>query len=152
MKNGLKAKTYRSLAWFAVIAWAIVIFAFSAQNADESTVTSDGFMHMILSIFIKDNSVVASLSNSIEFFVRKCAHFTIYLVLGALVYNLVRLYSVSKKILLTVALCCLYAISDEIHQFFIPGRACRLLDVFIDTCGAASGAFVLSFIHKHFRK
>ena len=33
----------------------------------------------------------------------------------------------------------LYSISDEIHQIFVPGRSCELLDVFIDTCGSLIG-------------
>ena len=30
----------------------------------------------------------------------------------------------------------LYAISDEVHQVFVPGRSGRALDVLIDACGA----------------
>lgn len=29
-----------------------------------------------------------------------------------------------------------YGISDEIHQYFVPGRHCSLHDVFADTFGA----------------
>lgn len=42
-----------------------------------------------------------------------------------------------RMFLITVAICFLYAISDEIHQYFVPGRACRVFDVLIDTSGSA---------------
>jgi hypothetical protein len=31
----------------------------------------------------------------------------------------------------------LYGVSDEVHQFFTPGRTCSLFDVVLDTLGAA---------------
>jgi hypothetical protein len=36
-------------------------------------------------------------------------------------------------------LCILYAITDEIHQSFVPGRSSRVLDVGIDALGALLG-------------
>ena len=45
--------------------------------------------------------------------------------------------SVRNMFLITIAICFLYAVSDEIHQYFVPGRACRLFDVLIDTSGSA---------------
>jgi VanZ family protein len=42
-----------------------------------------------------------------------------------------------KLILISILICFLYALSDEIHQSFVPGRACRILDVVIDTSGSA---------------
>jgi VanZ family protein len=39
----------------------------------------------------------------------------------------------------TFAVAVLYAASDEIHQYFVPGRACRLYDVGFDAAGALIG-------------
>jgi VanZ family protein/phosphoserine phosphatase len=36
-----------------------------------------------------------------------------------------------------------YAISDEIHQHFVPGRRAALLDVVVDTAGVAVGVYVV---------
>ena len=33
----------------------------------------------------------------------------------------------------------MYAITDEIHQFFVPGRSCRIFDAFVDSCGVITG-------------
>jgi VanZ family protein len=38
-----------------------------------------------------------------------------------------------------------YAISDEIHQFFVPGRSCTICDVFLDLTGI-SLAFLVYLI------
>ena len=38
--------------------------------------------------------------------------------------------------LITLVFCFLYAITDEIHQMFVPGRAAMIRDVIIDSCGA----------------
>ena len=46
--------------------------------------------------------------------------------------------------MLAYGLTVIYAVSDEIHQAFVPGRSAQLSDVCIDACGAAIG---LSLIH-----
>ena len=37
----------------------------------------------------------------------------------------------------------LYAITDEIHQLFIPGRNGNVVDVLIDSCGGLIGIGVI---------
>lgn len=39
----------------------------------------------------------------------------------------------------------MYAITDEVHQLFIPGREGKWQDVFIDSIGVFLGIFVLLF-------
>jgi VanZ family protein len=36
-------------------------------------------------------------------------------------------------------ICILYAILDEVHQIFIPGRSGEIRDVFIDSSGSGTG-------------
>ena len=43
---------------------------------------------------------------------------------------------------------CLYAAGDEIHQFFVPGRACSIIDVFIDSRGAVFGTAIMFAVLK----
>tara|TARA_Y100000310_G_scaffold330494_1_gene402246 strand:+ start:290 stop:685 length:396 start_codon:yes stop_codon:yes gene_type:complete len=35
-----------------------------------------------------------------------------------------------------------YGLSDEIHQFFVPGRSCALFDVFLDGVGVVFASLV----------
>ncbi len=72
-----------------------------------------------------------------EFSVKKGGHALGYLLLGrAILYG----YGPGKKSpWLTLGMCILYAISDEIHQSFVPGRSPRVTDVGIDTLGTLIG-------------
>ena len=46
----------------------------------------------------------------------------------------------SAAIAVAVGICVLYAISDEVHQLFVPGRSGQFKDVFLDSGGAIVGA------------
>jgi VanZ family protein len=78
---------------------------------------------------------------SINHKVRKNAHFFAYLVLAILAINAFRRSGVYgyRSIILAAALCVTYAISDEIHQLFVPGRGGQVKDVVIDGAGAIAG-------------
>lgn len=68
-----------------------------------------------------------------NFVVRKCAHFTEYMVLGILATH-------AFDVLLPTAVFLLLIPSiDETIQLFVPGRAGMITDVMIDCCGAATG-------------
>jgi len=56
----------------------------------------------------------------------------------------------NKYFLITVAVCFLYAISDEVHQYFVPGRACRVFDVIVDTSGSIFFCLVFTIFVKLF--
>ena len=40
----------------------------------------------------------------------------------------------------------LYAVTDEIHQHFVPGRSGEITDVLIDSIGCLIGALIMSSI------
>lgn len=73
-----------------------------------------------------------------DFILRKFTHITEYFILTFLLYrafkNSFRLSSFYLIFLLAV-FSLLYAISDEIHQAFVPLRGPSALDVLIDSCG-----------------
>ena len=48
-----------------------------------------------------------------------------------------------KKILYTCIFCIIYAIFDEIHQIYVPGRTGKVIDVVIDTLGAFMGIAII---------
>ncbi len=82
--------------------------------------------------------------------VRKNAHFLIYLMLAIWVFHALlksRIYGL-KSVFLAMGICILYAISDEIHQAFVPGRGPQLKDVFIDSAGALVGIVVYKVISR----
>ena len=76
-----------------------------------------------------------------NFVVRKCAHFTEYMVLGILATHAFdfegrRTFDV---LLPTAVFLLLIPSIDETIQLFVPGRAGMITDVMIDCCGAATG-------------
>ena len=80
--------------------------------------------------------------------VRKTAHFTEYAVLGFLIFSVFESFFIRRKISVLTALItgALYAVSDEIHQAFVPGRSCQASDMLLDTAGVMTGIIALIFL------
>lgn len=130
-----------------VIAWCAVIFSFSAQNSNESSHTSGGLIEAVCNFIIPEFGNFSGAERqkfvySLQFWVRKSAHFTAYGILGFLSWFALFDIKKGKRYLIAVGFSMLYACSDEIHQYFVPGRSCELRDVLIDTSGAALGALI----------
>ena len=91
----------------------------------------------------------------LHFLLSKLAHFSIYAFLGMLVYLLMRSgYEIKNALSLTFApvVCVVYAISDEVHQLYIPGRSGEVRDVLIDTAGAAVGILITATVYIHIQR
>lgn len=140
------------VSWLAVFAVMCTIFYFSSQPAAESDETSGGVVALVYDIYAKvsgaPNNVDDATLDSLQFVIRKCAHFTIYLCLGFLLSNAFFQSGVKTKKTAAFSLLCsaLYAASDEFHQLFVPGRSGELRDVCLDTSGAAVGIIIFIFI------
>ena len=81
-----------------------------------------------------------------SFIVRKFAHFFEYAALGFLIGCALFLSRRRFSPVTSVICSALYSVSDEIHQYFVPGRACRIFDVGVDTLGALTGTLILTLI------
>ena len=88
------------------------------------------------------------------FIVRKGAHFTEYMILGGFLVPAVKEWMavdttpvpvVRERITAWLA-GTLYAVTDEIHQSFVPGRSCELRDMGIDSCGVLAGVLAVSLV------
>ncbi len=152
-------KYKKCIPWLIVLVWMVVIFLFSSQNAENSSSTSSlptEFLARILKPKFDNynESDKILILNRCQFIVRKSAHFSVYTILGMLTYNAFRIserFSKKVTILFSMLVCLLYAISDEIHQYFVPGRACRVLDVSIDFSGVMFGILII-FVLGLFRR
>jgi VanZ like family len=71
---------------------------------------------------------------------RKVAHAAIYAVLGALLLRAL------ERGLASVAGGIAYAVSDEVHQHFVPGRSGAPLDVAIDAVGVVAGVAIMRWL------
>ena len=141
----------RWLLWAAVLLWAGLIFYMSAQASGSSSAMSRGFIRSAASLFppFREMSEPEQLGliSALNTLVRKAAHWSLYFVLGSFSALLSLCYPLScrTRTLLVPGSCLLYALSDEWHQYFVPGRSCELRDVLIDFCGASTGA-LLTFL------
>jgi VanZ family protein len=87
----------------------------------------------------------------VDVIVKKLGHIAEYGILAALF--LWALGSASSSIprshfLCAFALTALYAVSDELHQRFVPGRGPRALDVGFDVAGAALALFAAATVRR----
>lgn len=118
------------IAWLLVLFCMVAIFALSAQVRSESAALSRGYLDIInefLGTNISQNAV------------RKAAHTLEYLLLAVLVFNAAWLTWEKRRPYFVFIFTVLYAVTDEIHQHFVPGRGCRFSDMLIDAAGAAAG-------------
>lgn len=129
------------MKWGAMIAWMILIFSFSAQTGEQSS-QSSGLIEQLLFYFSFIPSQIAGFE--LQFIIRKMAHLSEYFILYLLMFNLMKEYQPYKKSLVfSLAGVFLYACSDEIHQAFVPNRACLFTDVLIDTTGGGLGMLIV---------
>jgi hypothetical protein len=56
--------------------------------------------------------------------------------------------SKTKYILLTLIISIIYAILDETHQLFVPGRVFSIKDILIDSLGSLSSIIILTKFNK----
>ena len=141
-----------------LISTCYVIFGFSNQNAEESSSISRKITEMITDninwIQEKPEEEKEKIISKIETIIRKIAHFSIYMIVGILVMTLLSTYNIKQKnrILYSTIFGFIYAVTDEIHQAFTPGRAPMVTDVIIDTMGVISGIFFVIIVIKIYNK
>ena len=129
-----------------------MIFAFSAENGEESGNRSAGVTDVVVRLLHPDfdeldEEEADRVLTSTHHFVRKAAHFSEFALLGVLstalaLFLLSSFPALKLKYWMTLVfpplLCLLYAVSDEVHQIF-SGRGPRVTDVLIDFAGAVTG-------------
>ena len=141
------------------IVWMIVIFAFSAKDADASQQESYKVGFIIGRIVVEDfeNQTYdeqLEFAKLVDHPIRKTAHAMEYAILGFLVFG--ALYSSSMRWylqgLIAWGIATLYAASDEFHQLFVPGRSGEFKDVCIDSVGVIIGVLIgLLIFSKHYK-
>ena len=103
-----------------------LIFHFSNEPALKSENTSGKVTRRIIDIFPYTKDLIESqkirLQNRIDPIIRKLAHISIYTMVGILIMLFLSTYDIIliKKILISIVAGITYAISDEMHQYYIP--------------------------------
>ena len=144
----MKKTIIRIILIILILLWMYIVFGFSGQNGEESS----GISFKISMLLTRNNEEV---SRTIEPYIRKIAHFSEYAVGGILIFLLILTFEkISPKVrnISSIIITIIYAISDEVHQLFVPGREGKIVDVYIDTLGIITGILFINLIIKVFNK
>ncbi len=149
----MKRRVAATIFWLLSACVMIFIFLMSAKVASESQKISGGTLRVILGFFYNgfDGMSVSAQEEVIEsyqFIIRKTAHFSIYALLGVFTCCAVSCHTANTTIrfCLPMAISSFYAATDELHQYFVPGRSCELRDITIDSLGALCGIIFVFLI------
>lgn len=78
----------------------------------------------------------------LRFFILKSFHLIEYAIL--FIFWFIAL----KKINLSFLIAYIYSFTDELHQYFIPGRTAKLRDTFFDLAGILIGLLIIKYLSK----
>ncbi len=115
--------------WLPSLIWMLIIYSFSAQP-----------------------SLRASAVAWQDFYIRKAAHIGEYFILSFLYYYaLTKSAQISRarRLVFTIFLAVIYAITDEFHQSFVFDRTGKIIDVFIDSFGVLLASASIFFRKNH---
>jgi len=121
-------------AWLPVFMWTLVIFLFSSLSSVETP-------------FLIWWDVL----------IKKTAHLIEYAILAILLFRALRMTYENRKsqsslLQMSGILSSLYAVSDEIHQGFTPGRTPTVRDVIIDIIGITLALFLVKKLNEQKKK
>ena len=133
-----------------VIGAMLFIFFNSQEDAAQSSSKSSFLANLMVRIFLPKEPDAAMLSQ-FESNLREAAHFFEFFILGALTASLVVILTHFNKkgwpfLLIGYAGCVAYAVTDEWHQNFVPGRVADWKDVLIDSMGSLAGTLLAAGI------
>ena len=150
VRTGWQNPWVRAVTTLLTAAVMVMIFCFSMENAENSDKRSGNISIRIIKVVHPDYEQMdtgnqQAIYERVQHTVRKCAHFTEYMVLGFLLRLCLESWighRVGKKKIMAAATCtgAAYAGSDELHQKLIDGRSGQISDVLLDSCGVFLGA------------
>lgn len=143
----LKSKKYvLVVVLLLALSCMFAIFCFSSQDSSSTNILSKNITRKIAGTIFEDYKSMDidfqnKITNELNLFIRKTAHFSLYFFMSMLIYIVFALWKKRFFIsgVISVSICCVYAMLDEFHQSFVPGRTPLVKDVIIDTSGAILG-------------
>jgi len=148
-----------TLSWIAMLLCMLAIYLLSAQPASISNDNSKGIVTCVVETTVKLTKPGITepekwkLIDSINSIAREYMHGVVFLVLGLLVQNAVTQSGTKgmKAISISLGICVIYGITDEIHQLFVPGRAFQISDLVMDSIGSIIGIASVWFLYNRAR-
>ncbi len=140
------------LIWIPVLVTGILITSFSAQNGTQSSGLSRKVAQTFIQglenvhvISVESNDQREVLIEKMQYPIRKGAHMTEYAIFTVFTYIALLTDGVRlpKRRYFALLIAVLLAASDELHQWFVPGRSGCVKDVCIDMVGAVAALLVI---------
>lgn len=152
----MKKRLLFALLLLLTIFWLAVIFGFSDQSGTESGGLSRLIAEPVTNFLIRLSGELsadeqATLYMKVDGAVRIAAHFTEYAILGMLLTLLCQMIHLNWMWIPWV-IGTLYAVTDEWHQSFSPGRTSDPRDVVIDSLGVLCGIVLTQLLKKIWRE
>ncbi len=156
MKNKIKI----IILTMIIIFWMAFIFSMSAKDAVQSANISGGLTYNVLNLMFSefrglDKHIKDTIVEGLQFVVRKGAHFSAYAILGGLCFidiGFIKKITFKKRFWSAFLVAALYAVFDEIHQYFVPGRSCEIRDMTIDSMGVLFGISIVIIFNLLIKK
>lgn len=131
------------LTWGPVLALMSLLFISSAQPKITPPGTPPDLVYL--------SGAMPVFPGVLDTLIKKSAHFIVYGLLGLLAMRACIHWGIEPRqaMYFAITLTAAYALSDELHQAFIPGRHPSGIDIGLDFAGAAT--FALSYRAYHHR-
>jgi VanZ family protein len=147
------------LPWVPVLLWMALIFFLSSKSGAESGSMSGGFIEKAAAFLIPGFSEQTqaqreAVIDRLQYVTRKAGHIAEYAILGALVTSaLLQLrLTMRKRFPAAVGIGIVYAVTDEVHQLFVPGRSGSAFDLLFDGLGIFLGVLAVLGIYSAHKK
>jgi VanZ family protein len=141
-----RVQVHAFIAWFLLVLWMLLIFLMSSQNGTESGTLSRGIAEGILRLLKQPADAITV--TAFEGIIRTLAHGGVFFVLAILAGVALAKINIQdiRNTIITFIGCTLYAVSDEWHQSFVPGRASQWEDFGVDLLGIALAILIYQSI------
>lgn len=156
MRRIIKIIQNRIIKWILVIGCMLSIFAMSHLDSVKSWYMTGKVLTTIEQT--TDETSDLDYSEEIQYYsaqesamliLRKSAHVIEYFVLFLLLFNaLYKPSSLRNNMVIASVIAVVYAVLDEIHQLFVPGRSGTVLDVLTDSLGVFMGCLAILVVVK----
>lgn len=148
----MKINIIRVFLILALIGTFSIIFGFSNQDSKKSSGISQKVTNFVIKFIPRiqkaNEPEKQNMIDRTEKVIRKIAHFSIYTLVGLLLMGLMCTFNMKQvnKLSISLIIGVIYAITDEIHQAFIPGRGPHITDVILDTMGVLTGIIIVMLV------
>lgn len=137
--------------WVFTVIWCIFIFFMSGKPGYESSRDSNAVLMLLR--YLAGLFVNQDLINIHPLFIRKMAHYVEYFILGFLLFMcFLDMKRLGRTFFMSAAAGAIYSITDELHQFFVPGRVMSFFDAIIDFMGVLSALSIMCICFKRKKK